>query len=130
MRSTRVVCVLATLALAGCGGGGGGTPAVPAPTLASPVLVEGAVQKGPFIVGSTVLINRLDSRGRSTPSTLVAEIEDSVGSFSFETDRARAGPDRRDGVLLQRADRTNLRRQVDAERRCTRSATIRARSHT
>ena len=32
-----------------------------------------------------MLINRLDSRGRSTPSTLVAEIEDSVGSFSFET---------------------------------------------
>ena len=50
------------------------------------MLVEGAVQKGPFIVGSTVLINRLDSRGRSTPSTLLAEIEDSVGSFSFETD--------------------------------------------
>jgi hypothetical protein len=50
------------------------------------VLIEGAVQKGPFIVGSTVLINRLDSRGNSTPSTLVTEIEDSVGSFSFKTD--------------------------------------------
>ena len=83
MRSTRVVCVLATLTLAGCGGGGGGTPVAAPP--ASPVLIEGAVQKGPFIVGSTVLINRLDSRGRSTPSTLLAEIEDSVGSFSFET---------------------------------------------
>ena len=52
---------------------------------ASPVSIEGTVQKGPFIVGSTVLINRLDSRGRSTPSTLLAEIEDSIGSFSFET---------------------------------------------
>ena len=51
----------------------------------SPVVIEGAVQKGPFIVGSTVFINRLDSRGRSTPSTLLAEIEDSIGSFSFET---------------------------------------------
>ena len=85
MPATRVACVLATLALAGCGGGGGGTPSA-GPPLASPVLIEGAVQKGPFIVGSTVLINRLDDRGRSTPSTLVAEIEDSVGSFSFETD--------------------------------------------
>jgi N-acetylneuraminic acid mutarotase len=85
MLSTRVVCALAILALAGCGGGDGGTAAANGgPTRASPVLVEGAVQKGPFIVGSTVLINRLDSRGRSTPSTLVAEIEDSVGSFSFE----------------------------------------------
>jgi N-acetylneuraminic acid mutarotase len=36
-------------------------------------------------VGSTVFVNRLDDRGRSTPSTLLAEIEDSIGSFSFET---------------------------------------------
>ena len=86
MASTRVAYVLATLIFSGCGGGGGGTPGVDrAPTTASPVLIEGAVQKGPFIVGSTVLINRLDSRGRSTPSTLLAEIDDSVGSFSFET---------------------------------------------
>ncbi len=54
------------------------------------MFVEGGGPKGPFIVGSTVLINRLDSRGRSTPSTLVAEIEDSVGSFSFTT--AEPGP--------------------------------------
>ena len=60
------------------------------PVPATPVVIEGAVQKGPFIVGSTVLINRLDSRGRSTPSTLVAEIKDSVGSFSFET--TESGP--------------------------------------
>jgi hypothetical protein len=53
-------------------------------------LVEGAVQKGPFMVGSTVLVNRLDSRGRPTSSTLVTEIEDSIGSFSFET--TEAGP--------------------------------------
>ncbi len=78
------------LALAGCGGGGGGeTPSAVTPP--SSVLVEGAVQNGPFIVGSTVLINRLDEpRCSSTPSTLLAEIEDSVGSFSFET--TESGP--------------------------------------
>jgi N-acetylneuraminic acid mutarotase len=92
MLTTRAVCLLAVLALAACGGGSGGSggatpPAVtPPPVSVASVLVEGAVQKGPFIVGSTVLINRLDNRGQSTPSTLVAEIEDSVGSFSFKTD--------------------------------------------
>ena len=128
MLPTRVVCLLAVLALAGCGGGGG-TPAAGAP-LASPVLIEGAVQKGPFIVGSTVLINRLDDRGRSTPSTLVAEIEDSVGSFSFETTEHRAGPDHRDGLLLQRADGPNLGRPIDAEGALRGQRPIRARSHT
>jgi N-acetylneuraminic acid mutarotase len=92
---TRIVFQIGVLALAGCGGGGGdGTPATGSgptpPTHSAPpsVLVDGAVQKGPFIVGSTVLINRLDSRGRSTPSTLLTEVEDSIGSFSFETDES------------------------------------------
>jgi Kelch motif protein len=94
MSPTRVAYLLAVLALSGCGGGGGGTPAPATPPIAnlgpaaapSPVLVEGAVQKGPFIVGSTVLINRLDSRGHSTTSTLLSEIKDSIGSFSFKTE--------------------------------------------
>jgi N-acetylneuraminic acid mutarotase len=84
MSSTRIACLIAVLALSGCGGGGGSPSRAP-PT---PMVVQGAVQKGPFIVGSTVLINRLDSRGRSTPSTLLAEIDDSIGSFSFETDES------------------------------------------
>ena len=96
--STRIVCLIPALALvASCGGGGGGdggaSPTNPGPTPpapSAPVVVQGAVQKGPFIVGSTVLINRLDSRGRSTPSTLLAEIKDSIGSFSFET--SESGP--------------------------------------
>jgi N-acetylneuraminic acid mutarotase len=93
----RALSLLTGFALAACGGGGGGgggtpaatTPPVVTPAVAPPtasMLVEGAVQKGPFIVGSTVLINRLDSRGRSTASTRVAQIRDSIGSFSFETD--------------------------------------------
>jgi len=91
MALPRIVYLVAVLALASCGGGGSGdgtpgvTPPVTPPPSLAPVMVQGTVQKGPFIVGSTVLINRLDSRGRSTPSTLLAEIEDSVGSFSFET---------------------------------------------
>ena len=45
--------------------------------------MRGTVQKGPFLVGSTVLINRLDNLGRSTSSTIVSQVEDSVGSFDF-----------------------------------------------
>jgi N-acetylneuraminic acid mutarotase len=47
--------------------------------------VAGAVQKGPFLVGSTVLVNQLTSNGAPTNSTLVTEIEDSIGTFSFDT---------------------------------------------
>ena len=47
-------------------------------------------QKGRFLVRSTVLINLLDERGRSTMSTIVSKIEDSIGSFSFVT--SQPGP--------------------------------------
>jgi N-acetylneuraminic acid mutarotase len=47
--------------------------------------VAGAVQKGPFLVGSTVLVNQLTAIGAPTNSTLVTEIEDSIGTFSFDT---------------------------------------------
>jgi hypothetical protein len=91
--SARMLLLVGTIAAVGCSGGGGSDASVPtgppaaAPT---PMSVAGTVQKGPFVVGSTVLINRLDSRGGSTPSTLLAEIEDSIGSFSFKT--SESGP--------------------------------------
>jgi N-acetylneuraminic acid mutarotase len=84
-------CVGACLGGCGDGGGGGGAPATPPPAAPltpptpAPVHVEGAVQKGPFLVGSTVLINRRDERGLSTSSTILSEIEDSIGSFDFVT---------------------------------------------
>jgi hypothetical protein len=85
----RTAALVAISFLAGCGGGGGGgQPAAPAPNpaptpLPTSVDVRGAVQKGPFLVGSTVLINRLDNMGRPTASTIVSQVEDSVGSFDF-----------------------------------------------
>jgi N-acetylneuraminic acid mutarotase len=95
--STRYVGLAACLLLAACGGGGGGgtsTPppggsTTPPPTVTS-LSVAGAVQKGPFLVGSTVLVNKLDAQGRPTDSTVVTEIKDSIGSFSFTT--SSAGP--------------------------------------
>jgi N-acetylneuraminic acid mutarotase len=78
--------------LAACGGGGGSSnnsTSTPPPASNAPpppvttVGVRGAVQKGPFIVGSTVLVNKLDAQGRPTDSTVVTEVNDSIGSFSF-----------------------------------------------
>ena len=94
---SRFVAFAAFLLLSACGGGGtagsttppqGSGPQTP-PTPPS-VSVAGAVQKGPFLVGSTVLVNKLDALGHPTDSTIVTEIEDSVGSFSFKS--SSAGP--------------------------------------
>jgi N-acetylneuraminic acid mutarotase len=84
---------IAALSIGACIGGcegsdDGAAPVALSPTTPltpTPVHVEGAVQKGPFLVGSTVLINRRDARGISTSSTILSEIEDSIGSFDFVT---------------------------------------------
>lgn len=99
----RSCCAALGLAvmLAGCGGGGSSSNSSPPsnggsnppPTTNPPVIefsVSGAVQKGPFLVGSLVLVNELTSTGKPTNSTLTTEIEDSIGSFSFGT--TRRGP--------------------------------------
>ncbi|WP_116809686.1 Kelch repeat-containing protein [Steroidobacter cummioxidans] len=88
----RYVGLAACLLLGACGGGGGGGSGggTPPPTGSEPppstsASVSGAVQKGPFLVGSTVLVNKLDTQGRPTDSTTVTEIADSIGSFSFRS---------------------------------------------
>ena len=87
--SNRIAAFVTVLWLAGCGGGGGGDQPTPAPNPqqnlppSASVDVQGTVQKGPFLVGSTVLMNRLDTMGRSTSSTIVSQVEDSIGSFDF-----------------------------------------------
>ena len=87
--SNRTAALVTVLLLAGCGGGGGGDQPAAArnpqqsPPPSAVVDVRGTVQKGPFLVGSTVLINRLDNMGRSTSSTIVSQVEDSIGSFDF-----------------------------------------------
>lgn len=67
------------LLLSGCGG----SDAVDDQTS---VGISGAVQKGPFIVGSTVTINYLSDRGENTDSTIITSTKDDLGSFVFSTD--------------------------------------------
>jgi len=62
--------------LTACGGGSENSSA--------PISISGAVQKGPFIVGTPVFMNKLDKYGNASESTVLTEIEDSIGSFSFE----------------------------------------------
>jgi N-acetylneuraminic acid mutarotase len=88
----RYVGLAACFLLAACGSGGGGSDTSgPGPSGSSnpppvtTVSVSGAVQKGPFLVGSTVLVNKLNAQGQPTDSTIVTEIQDSIGSFSFST---------------------------------------------
>ena len=51
------------------------------------VTVSGAAQKGPFVINSSVLINHLLNNGTSTDTTIVSKTLDSIGNFSFETDK-------------------------------------------
>jgi len=75
--------------LAGCGGGGGGsavgpdTGGNPPPTSGTSRLVSATAEKGPFVVGSSVTVNRLNSQAQPTASTLTTETEDNLGNFSF-----------------------------------------------
>ena len=50
---------------------------------ANTISISGAAQKGPFIVGTPVFVNKLDEFGNAGESTIITEIEDSVGSYSF-----------------------------------------------
>jgi cysteine-rich repeat protein len=82
------VGVVASL-LAACGddsatGGGasGGSP----PT--GPVSVQGGVEKGPFVVGSSVLIGLLEADGTPTGQTVSTQTSDDSGAFSAEVPAA------------------------------------------
>lgn len=52
--------------------------------------ISGTAQKGPFLIGSTVDVSRLDDKGLAIEGSLTTETTDSLGSFSFEMDKAGA----------------------------------------
>jgi hypothetical protein len=85
------VSLAVSLLLAGCGGSGGSgdTPQNTTP-LSVPVSVQGAAQKGPFVINSTVLINQLTATGQATGETILTRTTDGIGNFTFSTTRAGA----------------------------------------
>jgi len=73
---------------AACGGGGGGTTGSdpggnPPPTSGTARLVSATAEKGPFVIGSSVTVNKLDAQAQPTASTLTTETDDNLGNFSF-----------------------------------------------
>ncbi len=50
--------------------------------------IQGAVEKGPFIVDSTVTINQLTDSGNNTSETTLTSTTDDLGSFNFSTDHS------------------------------------------
>lgn len=70
----------AAILVAGCGGGSSDSEA----TSSQKVGVSGAVQKGPFVVGTPVFVNKLEADGTPGEVTVLTEVNDSIGSFSFD----------------------------------------------
>ena len=56
----------------------------PTPTPPAPRVISGAVQKGPFIVGTLVYANRLSAAGQPTSDTIVTSTQTDIGTFAFE----------------------------------------------
>ena len=48
------------------------------------ITIVGSVEKGPFVIGSTVTINILDESGENTDSTIVTKTTDDLGNFEFK----------------------------------------------
>lgn len=69
------------LNLLGCNGGGieGSGGAEPQQT----TTVEGAAQKGPFVIGSSITVSYLNNDGSATALNTQTQTKDSIGNFSF-----------------------------------------------
>ncbi len=94
MFQKRIICLLGSLLIASitaCGGGSGGnsdTNQQNQTTTRPEVEVIGAVQKGPFVIGSTVTVNLLSPDAVNTDSTVVTNTIDDLGNFTFFLDES------------------------------------------
>jgi len=70
--------VLLGFAELGCGQGTGSPPEV------QKVQLSGAIQKGPFVLGSTVNVSPLDSQGNPTGQLYSTKTTSDLGEFSVE----------------------------------------------
>lgn len=65
---------------AGCSGGGNSDPAA----AGQRILLHGSVQKGPLVLGSTVLISDLDELGNPTGAIFATSTSDDLGQFELQ----------------------------------------------
>ena len=75
MKSSSLL--IAALALAACG-----HPLKENPTQEN-ILVKGAVEKGPFVLGSSITISAVDASGNPTGQTFKTQTTDDLGQFSL-----------------------------------------------
>ena len=78
--------ISASLIIAACGGGGGGSgggsPPAPPPPPPSTTTLNGVVQKGPMVAGSSVTVSSIDSNGNVTAQLANLTTSDNLGAFS------------------------------------------------
>ena len=48
------------------------------------IKIYGSVEKGPFVIGSSVTVNVLNEQGEHTDSTIVTNTKDNFGNFNFK----------------------------------------------
>ncbi len=82
LRTKTIIGIVFLLIVSGCGGNGSEDDSAPP----AAVQVDGAVQKGPFVVGSTVTLNLLTPNALNTNSTAVTNTIDDLGRFNFSLD--------------------------------------------
>ncbi|MBI3775960.1 MAG: hypothetical protein HY273_10485, partial [Gammaproteobacteria bacterium] len=83
MKLRTAVWCAAALVLSACSGGDGGV-------IGTGFKISGAAQKGPFVIGSEVLLNQLQANGTPSTSTILTEISDDLGNFKFDV--TQSGP--------------------------------------
>ncbi|MDH3974015.1 MAG: PKD domain-containing protein [Deltaproteobacteria bacterium] len=80
-----ILYILILLLSTSCGNEGGGVNQTP-----ETIDIAGAVQKGPYVVGSSIYINELTNDGQSTGSTFLIHTLDNLGNFNFQS--KKTGP--------------------------------------
>lgn len=88
MKLRTVIFCAAALVLSACSEGDGGVigtgsggPANVPPIDDVDIAISGAAQKGPFIIGSEVLMSQLQANGTPSSNTSLTEISDNLGNF-------------------------------------------------
>ncbi|MCF2860027.1 Ig-like domain-containing protein [Pseudoalteromonas sp. SMS1] len=102
------ILVLALIGMTGCSGGDAAKEIQTDNSVIEKPLVEvvGSIEKGPFVVGSNVIINTLTNDGKNTGSTIVTKTVDKLGNFKFSIES---------GSLLQISATGYYRNEITGE---------------
>ncbi|KZN61260.1 Ig-like domain-containing protein [Pseudoalteromonas luteoviolacea] len=83
--SQATILALALMGVTGCSGGDVTKEIQTDNSVIEKPLVDvvGSIEKGPFVVGSNVIVNTLSDEGKNTGSTIVTKTVDKLGNFKF-----------------------------------------------